>query len=152
MSRKTRRALLRAVSRVPGVYTALAFVLARRSTVRGPSMTPTLLPGERLLFDRLAYVRRRPKAGDIVLVAHPLRPELLLVKRLVGVPGDVVEGRPLGGNLFGKNVSRGGEYWVLGDNESESTDSREFGAVRRRDLLGRAWLRYWPTERWEVFR
>jgi signal peptidase I len=115
-------------------------------------MTPTLLPGERLLFDRLAYVRRRPKAGDIVLVAHPLRPELLLVKRLVGVPGDVVEGRPLGGNLFGKNVSRGGEYWVLGDNESESTDSREFGAVRRRDLLGRAWLRYWPTERWEVFR
>lgn len=141
MSRKTRRALLRAASRVPGVYTALAFLLARRATVLGWSMAPTLLPGERLLFDRLAYVRDRPRAGDIELVAHPLRPELRLVKRLVGLPGEVIDGRTLAR----------GEYWVLGDNESESTDSREFGAVRRRDLLGRAWVRYWPTDRWRVF-
>jgi len=140
MSRKTRRALLRAASRVPGVYTALAFLLARRATVLGSSMAPTLLPGERLLFDRLAYVRDRPRAGDIVLVAHPLRPELRLVKRLAGLPGDVIDGHTLGR----------GEYWVLGDNESESTDSREFGPVRRRDLLGRAWVRYWPTDRWQV--
>lgn len=155
MSRKTRRALLRAATRVPGVYTALSFLLARRATVLGSSMAPALLPGERLLFDRLAYLRDGPRAGDIVLVAHPLRPELRLVKRLAGVPGDVIEGRALrrggGGSLFGKNGSRGGEYWVLGDNESESTDSREFGPVRRRDLLGRAWVRYWPTDRWRVF-
>ena len=104
-------------------------------------MMPALLPGERLLFNRLAFVRDRPRAGDIVLVSHPLRPEFRLVKRLAGVPGDAIDGNTLGR----------GEYWVLGDNESESTDSREFGPVHRRDLLGRAWVRYWPTARWRVF-
>jgi nickel-type superoxide dismutase maturation protease len=104
-------------------------------------MAPALIPGERLLFDRLAYVRDKPRTGDIVLVAHPKRPNLRLVKRLAVKPGDA------GG---GQNRARG-EYWVLGDNESESTDSREFGPVRRGDLLGRAWVRYWPTDRRETF-
>jgi signal peptidase I len=141
MSRKSRRNLLRALSRVPGIYSFLAFWAARRTTVRGESMTPGLEPGERLLFDRLAYVRDRPQVGDIVLVAHPLRPELRLVKRLARAPGDFI-----GDEVLGRS-----EYWVLGDNEAESSDSREFGPVRRRDLLGRAWVRYWPTERWRVF-
>ncbi|HEY8768063.1 MAG TPA: signal peptidase I [Dehalococcoidia bacterium] len=142
MRRKTYRYLLRFASRVPGVYATLAFFVARRITVRGRSMAPALLPGERLLFDRLAYVRNRPRAGDVVWVAHPLRPELRMVKRLAGVPGDTIGGRTLGR----------GDYWVLGDNADESTDSREFGPVRRRDLLGRAWVRYWPAERWSVFK
>jgi nickel-type superoxide dismutase maturation protease len=142
MRRKTFRYLLRIASRVPGVYAALAFFAARRVTVRGWSMAPALLPGERLLFDRLAYVRGRPRASDVVLVAYPLRPELLMVKRLAGIPGDTI----------GERTLARGEYWVLGDNAEESTDSREFGPVRRRDLLGRAWLRYWPTERWKVWR
>ena len=64
-----------------------------------------------------------------------------MVKRLTGVPGDVVNGRALAR----------GEYWVLGDNQDESTDSREFGPIRRRNLLGRAWVRYWPVERWRVW-
>lgn len=142
MSRKTRHRLLRLLSRVPGLYAVLAFALARRVSVRGWSMAPALLPGERLLFDRLAYTRDRPKAGEIVLVAHPLQPHLRMVKRLVGLPGDSVDGV----RLLGR-----GEYWVLGDNEDASTDSREFGPVRRGDLLGRAWIRYWPTDRWLVF-
>jgi len=141
MRRKTYRYLLRFVSRVPGVYATLAFFVARRITVRGRSMAPALLPDERLLVDRLAYVRNRPRPGDVVLVAHALRPELRMVKRLAGVPGDTIGGRTLGR----------GEYWVLGDNTDESTDSREFGPVRRRDLLGRAWVRYWPAERWKLF-
>ena len=141
MRRKTFRFLLRVASRVPGVYATLAFFVARRITVRGRSMAPALLPGERLLFDRLAYVGDRPRAGDVVLVAHPLRPELHIVKRLAGVPGDT-----LGAHTLGR-----AEYWVLGDNADESTDSREFGPVRRRDLLGRAWVRHWPAERWKVY-
>ena len=141
MSRKSLRRVLRIISRVPGLYATLAFLLARRVAVRGSSMIPTLLPGERLLFDRLAYVRDRPEVGDVVLVAHPLRRNLRLVKRLASLPGDVID----------ELVLARGEYWVLGDKPDESTDSREFGPVRRRDLLGRAWIRYWPTDRWEVF-
>jgi signal peptidase I len=142
MSRKTRRRLLRLLSRLPGLYAVLAFALARRVSIRGWSMAPTLLPGERLLFDRLAYVRDRPRAGDIVLIAHPLQPGLRMVKRLVGLSGESVDGVRL--------LDRG-EYWVLGDNEDASADSREFGPVRRGDLLGRAWVLYWPTDRWRVF-
>jgi signal peptidase I len=141
MRRKTCGYLLRFASRVPGVYGTLAFFLARRIRVRGRSMAPALLPGERLMFDRLAYVRNPPRAGDVVWVAHPLRPELRMVKRLAGVPGDTLGGRTLGR----------GEYWLLGDNTDESTDSRDFGPVRCRELLGRAWVRYWPVERWNVF-
>ena len=103
MSQKSLRRVLRVISRLPGPYAALAFLLARRVTVRGSSMIPTLLPGERLLFDRLAYVRDRPEAGDVVLVAHPQRPNLRLVKRLAGLPGDVIDGLTLAR----------GEYWVL---------------------------------------
>lgn len=140
MNRKTRRALLRLLSRIPGVYALLAFAAARRVTVHGWSMTPALLPDEKLLFDRLAYVRGRPRLGDIVLVSHPLRRDLRMVKRLAGLPGDVVGERTLGR----------GEYWVVGDNLDQSTDSREFGPVRRGDLLARAWVLYWPLERWWV--
>lgn len=141
LSRKSRRRLLQALSRVPGLYSALAFVLARRVTVRGLSMAPTLLPGQRVLFDRLAYARDRPRSGDVVLVAQPLQPGLRMVKRLAAVPGETIHGRLLGR----------GEYWVLGDNDDASTDSREFGPVQRRDLLARAWLRYWPADRWQAF-
>lgn len=141
MSRKSRRRLLKALSRVPGAYTLLAFLLARRVSVLGPSMLPTLHPGERILFDRLAYLRSRPQVHDIVLVAHPLRPDLRMIKRLAGVPGDTIDNQTLAK----------GQYWVLGDNSTESSDSREFGPIHRQHLLARAWLRYWPTDHWRNF-
>ena len=141
MTRKSLRRLLRLQTRIPGLYALTAFLFARRVTVRGWSMSPGLLPGERLLVDRLAYLRRRPGVGDVVLVAHPLRPGLRMLKRISGTPGQTIDGARLGR----------GEYWVLGDNLDGSTDSREFGAVKRRDLLGRAWIRYWPTDHWTVF-
>jgi nickel-type superoxide dismutase maturation protease len=141
MNRKTARRLLRLISRFPGAYSAVAFICARRATVRGLSMSPALLPGERLLFDRLAYARGRPRRGDAVLLAHPERPGLRLVKRLTALPGDTVAAGTLGP----------GQYWVTGDNADASTDSRKFGPVRRDHLLGRAWVRYWPSEQWEVW-
>lgn len=140
MNRKSKRRILRFLSHIPGVYALLAFAFARRVTVNGGSMTPTLAAGERLLIDRLAYVRDLPQRGDIVMATHPLKPELRMVKRLTGLPGDKVEERTL----------KRGEYWVLGDNAGASTDSRAFGPVRARHLLGRAWLVYWPTGRWRT--
>jgi signal peptidase I len=139
MSRKTHRALLRALSRVPGLYSVLAFLFARRVTVRGRSMEPTLLPGEGVLFDRLAYLRDEPALGDIVLMSGPVSKRM--VKRIAAAPGEITGGRTLAQ----------GEYWVVGDNASQSTDSRDFGPVRRKYLLARAWVRYWPTERWRVW-
>jgi inner membrane protease subunit 1 len=137
MSRNPRR-LLRLISAVPGLYSLLAFLLARRVRIEGRSMAPAFLEGERALFDRLAYRRDRPRTGDIALVQHPGRPGLRLVKRIAAVPG-----QGAGGRLLAR-----GEYWVEGDNAGESTDSRDFGPVRRRHLLARGWLVYWPSEAW----
>ncbi|HEV8574550.1 MAG TPA: nickel-type superoxide dismutase maturation protease, partial [Dehalococcoidia bacterium] len=118
---------------VPGLYSLLAFVYAGRVVVRGRSMLPALRPDERVLFDRLAYALDRPRTGDIVLARHPGRPGVRMIKR-------VAERDGVGG----------AEYWLLGDNEGESTDSRTLGAFRRRDIVGRAWVVYWPPERFRV--
>jgi signal peptidase I len=136
MSRNPRR-LLRFISAVPGLYSLLAFVVARRVRIEGWSMSPAVLPGERVLFDRLAYRRWRPRRGDIALVQHPQQTEMRLVKRIRAGPGEHVGGRTLARS----------EYWVEGDNAA-STDSREFGPVRRRHLLARGWLVYWPSGAW----
>ncbi len=138
MSRKSYRRLLRLISLVPGLYALLVFACARRVRIRGRSMSPALSPGERVLFDRLAFTRDRPRVGDVALLQHPGRPALRVDKRITGVAGDIVGGLAL----------EDGQYWVEGDNVGASTDSRAFGPVRRRHLLARAWLVYWPQDDW----
>lgn len=138
MSRKSNRRFLRLISVVPGLYAIVAFACARRVRVHGRSMSPALLPGERVLFDRLAFTRDRPRAGDVALLQRPDRPALRLIKRITAVPGEGAGGRTLDR----------GEYWVEGDNAGASTDSRVFGPVRRCHLLARAWLVYWPQDNW----
>ena len=163
MNRKTLRKLLGLLSRVPFAYTALAFLAARRVAVRGWSMSPALRDSDRVLFDRLAYVRGRPERGDIVLAVHPSRPGIRVVKRLVGVPGDAVAiegnrcwvngerighlpGEPRGEARPGRTLGPG-EYFLAGDDLDFSTDSRELGPVRRADIVARGWMVYWPADR-----
>src|SRR3990172_9327108 len=89
------------ILRLPGVYQALAFLTARRAVVRGPSMYPTLAPGEYVLFDRLAYRRGPPRRGDVVLASHPQRPGTRIIKRVAGAPGETGTG--------------GARTWTLGE-------------------------------------
>jgi signal peptidase I len=96
---------------------ATRWVLAR---VAGPSMSPTVRHGDRLLVRRVPP-RGRIRAGDVVLARFPARPELLVVKRIVReVPGG---------------------HWVQGDNRLVTDDSRTFGTAV---VVGRAVLRLWP--------
>jgi signal peptidase I len=118
---------------VPGVYSVLALLAAKRVVVRGRSMTPALLPGDRVLFDRLAYRLDDPRVGDIVLAWHADRPGVAFIKR-------VAECNGLAPN----------EFWLLGDNADESTDSRTLGRFSRADIVGRAWVVYWPQDRFRV--
>jgi len=106
--------------------------------VEGDSMAPTLAAGDYLVATaaRPGSVRR----GTLVVVAHPDRPDYELIKRVAGVPGDTIgetESRMLGA----------GEFWVLGDDSSKSTDSRSFGPVAHRAIRGVVRLRYWPLSR-----
>lgn len=165
MNRKTRRLLVQLARAIPGLYPLLAFMIARRVMVRGWSMYPELRPGDRVLCDRLAYWGGGPRRGEVVLAVHPARPGLRMVKRVGAVPGDAVPlewagqsaGTPRGrdgppGRLYAPDSPALGrdEYWLLGDAPDASTDSRALGPVRRRHILARAWLLYWPLERWRT--
>lgn len=104
---------------------ATAAIRVRRVAVHGSSMLPTLVPGDRLVVMGLWRVH----AGDVVAVADPRNPSRLLVKRVAAVD------------------RRAGMVTVVGDNQSASTDSRTFGPVPRRSLVGRVVYRYGPPER-----
>jgi nickel-type superoxide dismutase maturation protease len=114
---------------------AFAFVRYRpaRVAIEGVSMAPTLLPGDWVVV----VTPDRYEREDVVVVEHPQRAGYEVVKRLVGVPGDVVGDRLLGGD----------EYWVEGDFAQRSTDSRQFGPVPKSSLKAKAVLIYWPLER-----
>ncbi len=90
-------------------------------------MEPTYRAGDRVLVNRLAYLRRGPQPGDIVVLRDPERPGHLLLKRIARAP----DGNP--------GPAR---YHVLGDNAAWSRDSRVFGPVARSQIVGRAWLVY----------
>jgi signal peptidase I len=109
-----------------------------RVAIEGPSMAPTLLPGDWALV----VVPRSYRHGDVVIVEHPGRPGYEMAKRLTGVPGDAVGDRTLGPD----------EYWIEGDFAQASTDSRVFGPVTRDELKAKVVLVYWPIERRRVVR
>lgn len=140
--------------------------VARAFTVDGPSMLPTLHDGERLMVDKLSYRFREPQRGEIVVFRYPANPREHFIKRVIGLPGDVVEIR--GGRVyvngtaldepylatptwgqFGPVQVPPGRYFVLGDNRNNSEDSRypQVGFVPRSYLEGRALWRFWPPSR-----
>ena len=96
-------------------------------------MLPTLFPGDWAL----AVAPRRFERGDVVVVEHPGRPDYEMVKRVVGMPGDRIGERTLADN----------EWWVAGDHEASSTDSRHFGPVVTDELRAKVILIYWPKDR-----
>jgi nickel-type superoxide dismutase maturation protease len=97
--------------------------------VRGRSMAPTLLPGDRLLVESVTYGRRLPKAGEIVLAWDPRQPSRELVKRLAVVDPS------------------SGSAEITGDAPDDSTDSRTFGPIDLGDVRWRAMARVWPPHR-----
>lgn len=105
-----------------------------RVEISGPSMAPTLLPGDWVLAVKRSRIRR----WDIVVVEHPDRPGLEMVKRVVDIPDELA---PNGAIL------EANEWWVEGDSPAESTDSRHFGPIRTEHVKATVRLIYWPPYR-----
>jgi signal peptidase I len=120
-----------------GALGGTAFLLAtRRLVVEGRSMVPAYGPGDRVLVNKLAYLRARPSVGDVVVVRQPGSGMREDIKRIAAGPGEMVEVR-------GEQVALGPDEWfVLGDNADESTDSRQLGPVRSRDIVGKVVTKY----------
>ncbi|WP_433945409.1 signal peptidase I [Paenibacillus sp. SN-8-1] len=137
------------------------------SVVKGQSMEPTLEESERLFVNKIIYDFRDPKPGDVVVLKDPsIGPDKkeYLVKRIVAAPGDTVEVR--GHQLFVNNTAlnepytdiqiedadfgpvilKSDEYFVMGDNRhaGRSKDSRYFGNVKKKEIIGRAEFVFWP--------
>jgi signal peptidase I len=145
--------------------------LVRATQVSGQSMEPNLHTDQRLIIEKLsynAYLRQylglsSPQRGDVVVLRLPDQGDELLIKRVIGLPGDVIVIRD--GQVFvneqpldepylaDKMIGSFGpltvpplQLFVLGDNRNFSNDSRSFGPVPLRNVVGRAWFSYWPVD------
>lgn len=141
--------------------------------VSGSSMVPTFEDGNYLIVDEISYKLTEPKRYDVVIFRYPNDPKKFFIKRIVGLPNETVDIKgsavfitnkenPDGFELeqpYVKNISENnlerelgeGEYFVMGDNRSASSDSRYWGPLPKENLVGRALVRLWPLKNIDVF-
>jgi signal peptidase I len=136
--------------------------LVARVRVENVSMKPTLVPDEFLLVSKLAYRLGKPDYGDIVVFHFPGNPSEDYIKRVIGLPGDVVRVEsgivyvndfPLMEPYLAESPDYGGTWsvpddsiFVLGDNRNQSSDSHAWGFVPKSYLVGKAFAIYWPFD------
>ncbi len=141
--------------------------IAQPFIVSGASMDPTFASGQYLIVDELSYRLGEPVRGDVIVFKYPRNPKQYFIKRLVGLPGEtvIIDGsgkvtiKDAQNNItlvmnepyvkFSRADSvnttlKEGEYFMAGDNRAGSFDSREWGAVERKNIIGRAYLRLFP--------
>lgn len=149
------------------VVTVLFDMAIPRSLVDGRSMMPTFENDDRLVVSRIHYLIAPPQRGDVIVFnsVDPFEPDVMLIKRVVGLPGDhvafheqrlYINGIALNepyiledcnsrcaGNEW---VLGPDEYFVMGDNRNNSSDSRRVGPVPIQNIVGRVVFRYWPLD------
>jgi signal peptidase I len=149
--------------------TILMFLVIRFAVqnfrVDGMSMEPTLHDGEFILVNKAAYLFNPPQRGDVIVFEYPRDTQVDYIKRIIAIPGDTisvvgtkvtVDGVTLNepyvnqadnSNPFGNIINRHvppGDYFVMGDNRGNSSDSRDWGFVPRQDIIGEATFVYYP--------
>lgn len=148
----------------------LVHFVVQRTVVDGQSMENTLYNGDNLIVDKISYRFKDPKRFDIIVFPYQYKEHTYYIKRVIGLPGETVsitdngiimiDGEQLS-ESYGKEVIRDpglaknpivlgkDEYFVLGDNRNNSSDSRDpsVGVIKRDDILGRALLRIYPFSR-----
>ena len=138
--------------------------------VDGLSMAPTLEDHDRLIVNKLVYELGDPRPGDIVMLYYPLNPEKMFVKRVIARESDtvrIVDGRvyvndiPLRDDYvpaefrshddWGPQVVQQGYYFVMGDHRNNSSDSRHWGPVPKKYIVGKVKVRWWPLQDAKIF-
>ncbi len=147
--------------------------IAQPFIVSGSSMVPTFLDKQYLIVDEISYHLGDPKRFDVVIFRYPKDPKKFFIKRIIGLPNETVDvkGKQLTitnkenpdglefeqpyvknqGGVDGQFKLGDNEYFVLGDNRGASSDSRYWGAVDRKLLMGRAFLRLFPLKYMDIF-
>ncbi len=151
------------------VMTILIFaavrLLVQNFRIEGNSMEPNLHNGQYLIIEKVSYRFSEPQRGDIIVFHYPNNPKRDFIKRIIGLPGETVQIRQgqiyIGGKLlpepynpntgsysWGPGVVGENEYFVLGDNRNNSSDSHSWGMLPREMIVGKAWFTYWPISEW----
>jgi signal peptidase I len=133
-------------------------------------MAPTLANHDRLIINKFTYQVSAPRRGDIVMFYYPVNPDEAFVKRVIAEEGDTV--RISGGHVyvndrpvedsyvapeyrshedFGPETVRAGFYFVLGDHRNDSSDSRDWGLVPKKYIVGKVDARWWPVNHVRLF-
>jgi signal peptidase I len=144
---------------------AVVFLLVNtvsgRFSIDGPSMQPTLYKGEYVIVDRLSYKLHPPERGDVIVFKRNIE----YIKRVIGLPGETIEirdrqvfidGEPLPESYVKELPAYSmeprtigpDEYFVLGDNRNNSSDSHNWGTVPFSTIDGKTLIIYWPPEKW----
>lgn len=155
-------------------YLVITFV-GQRTQVIGSSMEPTLSDGNNLIVDKISYRFREPKRYDIIVFPFQYAEKTYYIKRVIGLPGETVQidesgtiyingevldepygretiqdpGRAADAITLGDN-----EYFVLGDNRNNSSDSRDpsVANIKRENIIGRAFIRIWPLDKFGILK
>lgn len=143
--------------------------VAEPFVVSGQSMLPNFHNYDYLIVDRLSYITGSPQRGQVIVLRYPKDTTQFFIKRIIGLPGETVQieqghvtiinsqypqgltlnepylspGTPTFGQTQGIHLGSG-EYFVLGDNRTASSDSRVWGILPRDDIVGKVWLRVYP--------
>lgn len=158
------------------IFVVVYLFLLQPHQVQGASMKPNFNSGEYILTDKISYRFSEPDRGDVIVFTSPTDPDVDFIKRIIGLPGEKVkitdgkvviindqnkngfvleepyeiQGPTAGGKEAPQNTEipiDDNQYFVLGDNRLESFDSRSWGTLPRKNIIGKAWLRYWPLNK-----
>ncbi len=159
---------------VLGITFLIITFVGQRTYVSGSSMENTLSDGDNLIVDKITYRFTDPKRFDIIVFPFKYQEDTYYIKRIIGLPGETVQivdgtiyidGEVLE-ESYGREVMKNAgiaadpitldedEYFVLGDNRNDSSDSRDpsVGLIDRDEIIGRAWVRIWPLSKFGVLK
>lgn len=145
----------------------IRYFLFQPFVVKGDSMVPNFHEGDYLIIDEISYRFSSPQRGDVIVFKYPKNPSYKFIKRVIGLPGETVEIKdnqitiydkdnqpqlikesyiPEANKTYGdmKVLLTGDQYFVLGDNRSYSSDSRDWGPLPKENIIGKVFLRLFP--------
>ncbi len=153
---------------IGAIFALIYLFVAQFHKVSGNSMVPTFHNGDFLITEKLSYRFGTPKRGDIIVLKNPRDESVEFIKRIIALPGDTVRVEsnsvyvndllinekylppetPTQAGAFlteGKTVKAGpNQYFAFGDNRNHSSDSRDWGSLSKKEIVGKAFFRYWP--------
>lgn len=161
---------------IGAVFVVLRFFVAEPHKVSGRSMVPNFQDGDYIITNKISARTSEFKRGEVVILQNPRNTDQVFIKRVIGLPGErisllngavLINGQPITETYLPRGTKTPGEsflsdgeevvipegqFFVIGDNRTGSSDSREWGPVSAKLIIGTAFLRYWPPQEFTLFK